>query len=128
MHDYRMIKPLSLRNSTELVAVLDLGLSVTIETSFKLARVKAPALDLSAEVDPEIAMRNFIVQWLKTSPAPFTVQLYKTNGEYSGDIIDRDGTTLADDLIGAGLVEGPVARGDISNDDTVYFDAVANGI
>ncbi len=128
MYDYRIIQPLSLRNSNELTAVLDLGCNITTRFTFKLARIKVPSLDLSAELDPEIALRNFIIQWLKTSPGPLSVQLYKNDGVYTGDIIDANGTVLADELVAQGLIEGPQPDRNISEDDTVYFDAVKHGI
>lgn len=121
MYDYRIIKPLALRNSTELHVLVDLGFSTTTEVSFRLARVKAPDLDFAADLDPEIAMRNFIVQWLKTSPGPLVAQVYKNGGVYSGDVVDANGNVLADDLITEGLVKAPNPPRGISEDDTVYF-------
>lgn len=121
MYDYRIVKPLALRNSTELHILVDLGFSTTTEISFKLARVKAPDLDFAAELDPEIAMRNFIVQWLKTAPGPLVAQVYKNDGVYSGDVIDANGNVLADDLIAEGLVKAPTPVRGVSEDDTVYF-------
>lgn len=121
MYDYRVIRPLALRNSNELHVLVDLGFSTTTEISFRLARVKAPDLDFAAELDPEIAMRNFIVQWLKTAPGPLVAQIYKNNGVYSGDVIDANGNVLADDLIAQGLVKAPNPPRGISEDDTVFF-------
>lgn len=121
MYDYHVVKPLALRNSNELSVLIDLGFNTTTEVSFKLARVKPPALDFEAEMDPEIAMRNFIVQWLKTAPGPLVVQVYRNDGVYSGDVIDANGNVLADDLIAQGLVKAPNPPRGISEDDTVFF-------
>lgn len=98
MYQYKIEKVVKLKGN-RLHAVIDLGFGIHVNKSFELGRVEEPDLDFSsAQGDPEVALRNFIFHWLKTSPRPLYVHMDKVRGDYVGEILDRDGRNLADDL------------------------------
>ncbi len=97
MYQYKIEKVLKLKGS-RLHAVIDLGFGIHVTKSFELNRVDEPELDFNSATDPEVAMRSFIIQWLKTAPRPLYVHMDKVSGDYEGEILDRNGRNLADDL------------------------------
>lgn len=97
MYQYKILKVLKLKGS-RLYATVDLGFDIHVNKSFELGRVDEPELDFNSVTDPEVAMRSFIIQWLKTAPRPLYVHMDKEKGDYVGEILDRNGRNLADDL------------------------------
>jgi hypothetical protein len=103
MYQYKVERVTRLKGTNQVTAVLDLGFSIKLKVTFKLGRIESPELDFNSvsfgDVDPETQIRNFIFQWFKTSPKPFYVQMNKNDeGVYVGEVLDRDGRNLADDL------------------------------
>ena len=99
MYQYKIEKVLKLKGN-KLHAVIDLGFGIQVSKTFELGRVEEPELDFTSRTaDPEIAMRAFIIQWLKTAPRPLYVYMDKSGDEYVGEVLDRDGRNLADDLV-----------------------------
>lgn len=98
MYQYKIEKVLKLKGN-RLHAVIDLGFGIQVIKSFELGRVEEPELDFTSRTaDPEIAMRSFIIQWLKSAPRPLYVYMDKTGEDYIGEILDKGGRNLADDL------------------------------
>lgn len=97
MYQYKILKVLKLKGS-RLHVVVDLGFNTQVNTSFELGRVDEPELDFNSATDPEVAMRSFIIQWIKTAPRPLYVHTDKEKGDYVGEVFDRNGRNLADDL------------------------------
>lgn len=103
MYQYRIEKVTRLKGTDQVSAVLDLGFSVKLKVTFKLGRIEAPELDFNSmnfgDVDPETQIRNFIFQWIKTSPKPLYVHMDKNSeGVYVAEVLDKNGRNLADDL------------------------------
>lgn len=98
MYQYRIVKLLKIKNSDTLTVQLDVGFDILIERTFKVARVEVPELDLLSDDDPELELRRSIIQWFKTAPTPWLVQMYKENGVYTGDVIDGNGNVLTSDI------------------------------
>lgn len=103
MYQYKIDRVTRLKGTDQVTAILDLGFSVKLKVTFKLCRIEAPELDFNSmsfgEVDPETQIRNFIFQWIKTSPKPLYVHMDKTNeGVYVAELLDNNGRNLADDL------------------------------
>lgn len=99
MYQYRILKLIRITNSDTLTVEVDLGFKTRTEITFKVARVTVPDLDLYSDSDPQVEMRRAIIAWFKTSPRPWTVQMYKEAGAYSGDVIDNNGNLLNDDIM-----------------------------
>src|ERR1044071_4787571 len=98
MYQYKFEKVLKLKGN-RLYVVLDLGFDIQVTKSFELSRVEEPELDFSSNIsDPELSMRSFVIGWLKTAPRPLYVHMEKFNDDYEGEILDRNGNNLADDL------------------------------
>ncbi len=98
MYQYTIEKVTRLANTDTVTAVLDLGFSIKTKVTFKLDRIEVPELDFTADKDPEVAIRSFIVRWFKTAPKPLYVQMRKEGKEYVGEILDKNGRNLANDL------------------------------
>lgn len=100
MHQYRIVKLVKITNADTLTVELDLGFHVRMQTTFKVARVEVPELDLDSDTDPVTELRQSIIQWFRTAPRPWTVQMYKDrSGLYTGDVYDNTGKILTDDLV-----------------------------
>jgi hypothetical protein len=98
MYQYKIEKVLKLKGN-HLQAVLDLGFGIQVTKTFELDRMDEPELDFATSVsDPEISIRAFIIQWLKTSPRPLYVHMNKVRGDYRGEVLDKNGNNLADDF------------------------------
>lgn len=107
MYQYKVEKVTRLKGTNMVTAVIDLGFSIKMKVTFKLGRIEAPDFDFTSDVDPEVKVRNFIFQWLKTAPKPLFVQMDKNDeGTYIAEVLDRDGRNLADDL--ATPADGPI--------------------
>ena len=99
MYQYKVEKVTRLKGTNQVTAVLDLGFSIKMKSTFKLGRIEAPDFDFSSDVDPEVKVRNFIFQWFKSAPKPLYVQMEKNSeGGYVAEVLDRNGQNLADDL------------------------------
>ena len=98
MYQYTIDKVTRLAGTDTITAVLDLGFSVKTKVTFKLSRVETPEMDFFSESDPEFALRNKIVQWFKTAPKPLYVHMQKSGKDYIGEVLDKNGRILADDL------------------------------
>lgn len=99
MYQYRVARVYRIINSDTLTAELDLGFNVKTEVTFRIARITEPELDLNSWVDPAVELRQGILSWFKSAPKPWTVQMYRENGVYSGDVIDKNGNVLSDALV-----------------------------
>ena len=99
MYQYKVEKVTRLKGTNQVTAVLDLGFSIKMKSTFKLGRIEAPDFDFSSDIDPEVKVRNFIFQWFKSAPKPLYVQMEKNSeGGYVAEVLDRNGQNLADDL------------------------------
>lgn len=99
MYQYKVERVTRLKGTNQVTAILDLGFSIKTKVSFKLGRIEAPEFDFSSDVDPEVAVRNFIFQWFKASPKPLYVHMDKNSeGTYVAEVLDNNGRVLADDL------------------------------
>ncbi len=98
MFQYTIDKVTRLSGTDTVTAVLDLGFSVKTKVTFKLSRVETPEMDFFSESDPEFDLRSRVVQWFKTAPKPLYVNMVKSGKDYIGEVIDRNGNVLADDL------------------------------
>ncbi len=98
MFQYTIDKVTRLSGTDTVTAVLDLGFSVKTKVTFKLSRVEAPEMDFFSESDPEFDLRSRVVQWFKTAPKPLYVNMVKSGKEYVGEVLDKNGNVLADDL------------------------------
>ena len=98
MYQYTIEKVTRMTGTDTVTAVLDLGFSVKTKVTFKLSRVETPEMDFFSEKDPEFELRSQIVQWFKTAPKPIYVHMLKSGKDYIGEVIDRNGRVLADDL------------------------------
>lgn len=98
MYQYTIDKVTRLAGTDTITAILDLGFSVKTKVTFKLSRVETPEMDFFSETDPEFDLRTKIVQWFKTAPKPLLVHMQKSGKEYVGEVLDRNGRILADDL------------------------------
>lgn len=98
MHQYRVSRLVRMINSETLTAELDLGFNIKTEVTFRMARITEPELDLDSDIDPAVELRRRILTWLKSAPKPWTVQMYKEGGVYTGDVIDKNGNLLSDNV------------------------------
>src|SRR4051794_37302288 len=94
MYQYRITRLIRITNSDTLTVEVDLGFKTRTEITFKIARLTVPDLDLDSDDDPQVEMRKAIIAWFKTSPKPWTVQMYKESGAYTGDVMDKNGNLL----------------------------------
>lgn len=108
MYQYRVERVTRLKGTNQVTAILDLGFSIKMKVTFKLGRIEAPEFDFNSDIDPEIAVRNFIYQWFKTAPKPLYVHMDKNSDGYIAEVLDKNGRVLADD----------VAKSNSSDDDT----------
>lgn len=99
MYQYRVERVTRLKGTNQVTAILDLGFSIKMKVTFKLGRIEAPEFDFNSDVDPEIAVRNFIYQWFKTAPKPLYVHMDKNSDGYIAEVLDRNGRVLADDVV-----------------------------
>jgi len=97
MYQYKIEKVTRLTNTDTVTAILDLGFGIKTKMTFKLSRIEVPELDLTSDSDPEVALRGFIVQWLKTAPKPLYVHMQKSGKDYVGEILDNNGNVLAEE-------------------------------
>lgn len=115
MYQYRIERVTRLKGTDQVTAILDLGFSIRFKVTFKLGRIEAPELDFNSvsfgDVDPETQIRNFIFQWLKTSPRPLYVHMDKNSeGVYVAEVLDKNGRNLADDLSMANAPDAEVTQ------------------
>lgn len=101
MHQYRITKLLRLINTNSLTAELDLGFNIKTVATFRVARITEPALDLDSEDDPAVNQRRAVIAWLKSAPKPLTVQMYKEGAVYTGDVLDKNGNLLSEEVLRA---------------------------
>jgi hypothetical protein len=115
MHQYRVERITRIPSGDRLEMIIDLGFHTTTKIGVMLENIECP--DIGEFVDGKdigLAARDFVVQWFREKPQPWTVitrrKVRGTENTWEATVLDATGGALSDALVSARHATDPEAE------------------
>lgn len=107
MHQYHIEAITRIRAGDSLEMTVDLGFHLTARINVLLEGIECPEIgEFVAGKDVGLAARDFVVQWFRDKPQPWTAitrrKVRGTENTWEATILDATGGALSDALVGEG--------------------------
>lgn len=107
MYQYRVERITRIGAGDKLQMVVDLGFHHTGRINVVLEGIECPEIGEFVDgVDVGLAARDFVVQWFREKPEPWTIitrrKVRGSENTWVATVLDAEGGALSDALLGAG--------------------------